>query len=647
MKIKLFAYSFAALALLSAFNGSLSTAFAQGTAFTYQGQLTNGTNPVTGLYTFKFDTFPTSTGGAAIGGPVTNTAVPVTNGLFTTIIDFGANVFTGPTNWLHIQVTTNGGTVFSSLLPRQELTPTPYAIYAETANAAGLSGTVPASALNLSGVNGSGLTSLNASQLTSGTVPDASLAADVALTDANQTFTGVNKFNTGTNNGRLLVTGSTGIDTSLFTGLGFQYYGSSGEGAIMSSFNDGFASLGFYTKQGSGSPIAKQMLIDRFGNVAIDQQNANDGVFNNGTTSGVGLSFGAGSGEGIASERQAGANQNGLDFYTSYTPRMSINNNGFVGIGRPAAVDANELFGLYGPVTNTWRGMFIETLVGGRPFYGYSESGSSDCWTEQNGQQNNTWELFNNGYWLSVTTGGDVGIGTVTPSSALEVANGSVTLDGSPLLLEPASAGFFANDGVQFGTSFTTFGINSEDGPYVAGYYGGALGALAPNIIALSWDSGGDVWVSNNLSTATLTIRGGADLAEPFNISSSQGEVSEGAVVVIDEQNPGHLKLSDSAYDTHVAGVVSGANGINPGIQMHQQGILEGGKNVALTGRVYVRADASNGAIRPGDMLTTSSIPGDAMKVTDHARAVGAILGKAMTGLSEGKGMVLVLVTLQ
>jgi hypothetical protein len=80
---------------------------------------------------------------------------------------------------------------------------------------------------------------------------------------------------------------------------------------------------------------------------------------------------------------------------------------------------------------------------------------------------------------------------------------------------------------------------------------------------------------------------------------------------------------------------------------MQQQGLLEGGKNVALTGRVYVLADASNGAIEPGDLLTTSSTPARAMKVTDHARAQGAILGKAMTGLSEGDGMVLVLVTLQ
>jgi hypothetical protein len=58
-------------------------------------------------------------------------------------------------------------------------------------------------------------------------------------------------------------------------------------------------------------------------------------------------------------------------------------------------------------------------------------------------------------------------------------------------------------------------------------------------------------------------------------------------------------------------------------------------------------ADVSNGPIKPGDCLTSSSTPGHAMKVTDHVRAQGAIIGKAMTSLSSGAGMVLVLVTLQ
>ena len=92
---------------------------------------------------------------------------------------------------------------------------------------------------------------------------------------------------------------------------------------------------------------------------------------------------------------------------------------------------------------------------------------------------------------------------------------------------------------------------------------------------------------------------------------------------------------------------VSGANGVKPGITLHQEGALEGGQNVALSGRVYVLADASNGPIKPGDLLTTSNLAGHAMKVTNHAGAQGAILGKAMGSLQNGSGMVLVLVSLQ
>ena len=134
-------------------------------------------------------------------------------------------------------------------------------------------------------------------------------------------------------------------------------------------------------------------------------------------------------------------------------------------------------------------------------------------------------------------------------------------------------------------------------------------------------------------------------MAEPFEISRE--DVAKGSVVIIDSENEGKLKLSEHSYDQRVAGVVSGANGVNPGISLHQEGMLEGGQNVALSGRVYVLADAANGSIKPGDLLTTSDTPGHAMKVANHSKAQGAILGKAMSGLKEGRGPVLVLVTLQ
>jgi hypothetical protein len=81
---------------------------------------------------------------------------------------------------------------------------------------------------------------------------------------------------------------------------------------------------------------------------------------------------------------------------------------------------------------------------------------------------------------------------------------------------------------------------------------------------------------------------------------------------------------------------------------MGQSGTLaDGDVPVALTGRVYCHVDADFGSIEPGDLITTSDTPGHGMKVNDQGRAQGAIIGKAMTGLESGQGMVLILVSLQ
>jgi hypothetical protein len=144
-----------------------------------------------------------------------------------------------------------------------------------------------------------------------------------------------------------------------------------------------------------------------------------------------------------------------------------------------------------------------------------------------------------------------------------------------------------------------------------------------------------------------LEITGGSDLAEPFNIEE-EAEVKPGMVVVIDPDQPGQLRLARRAYDRTVAGIVSGANGVKSGLTMKQEGSMANGTlPVALSGRVYCWVDAANGAIAPGDLLTTSDTPGHAMKVVNYAVAQGAIIGKAMTTLEQGKGLVLVLVSLQ
>jgi hypothetical protein len=168
----------AMLALLSTVNCLLSTVVAQGTAFTYQGQLQNNGALANGSFDLTFTLFNTNTSGAAVAGPVTNSGVVISNGLFTVTIDFGAGVWNGQTNWLEIAVETNGSGPFTTLSPRQRITPTPYAITAEnidgTIGSNALSGSygnaviLNNSANQFTGAftgNGGGLTNVNAATL--------------------------------------------------------------------------------------------------------------------------------------------------------------------------------------------------------------------------------------------------------------------------------------------------------------------------------------------------------------------------------------------------------------------------------------------------------------------------------------------------
>jgi hypothetical protein len=173
---------------------------AQGNAFTYQGQLTDNGNAYTGNAEFQATLWSVPSGGTALAtNSPTQVIVGVTNGLFVLPLNFGAN-FPGAERWLQLEVRTTIG-AFTTLAPRQPLTATPYAI-----TASNLSGTLPTTQLsgavasaNLAGTysgaltlnnaansfggSGAGLTALNASQLTSGTVPDARLEANVARTN--------------------------------------------------------------------------------------------------------------------------------------------------------------------------------------------------------------------------------------------------------------------------------------------------------------------------------------------------------------------------------------------------------------------------------------------------------------------------------
>lgn len=99
--------------------------------------------------------------------------------------------------------------------------------------------------------------------------------------------------------------------------------------------------------------------------------------------------------------------------------------------------------------------------------------------------------------------------------------------------------------------------------------------------------------------------------------------------------------------DKRVVGVVSGAGAYRPGIVLDRQASQEDRVTVALVGKVYCRVDAQNSEITVGDLLTTSSTPGYAMKAADERRAFGAIIGKALRPLRSGLGLIPILVALQ
>ena len=120
----------------SLFSHDLNPVSAQGTAFTYEGRLTGGGTTANGSYDLTFTLFATNTNGVPIAGPVTNSATAVSNGSFIATVDFGSGVFTGGSNWLEIAVRTNGAGSFTTLTPRQQVTPTPYAIFSENSGIA-------------------------------------------------------------------------------------------------------------------------------------------------------------------------------------------------------------------------------------------------------------------------------------------------------------------------------------------------------------------------------------------------------------------------------------------------------------------------------------------------------------------------------
>lgn len=158
--------------------------------------------------------------------------------------------------------------------------------------------------------------------------------------------------------------------------------------------------------------------------------------------------------------------------------------------------------------------------------------------------------------------------------------------------------------------------------------------------------------VRNTSNTTTFMLDGNSglisfagDVAEAF--PSVGAEAVPGSVLVIAAGSPGAVTLSTRPYDRRVAGIAAGRDDYRPGITLRGLAPLPGAVAVTLAGTAYCRVSDENGPIRAGDLLTTSSLPGHAMRALDPARAQGAILGKALEDFMGERGRILVLASLQ
>jgi len=487
--------------LMLAISG-LAEAAAVGYSFKYQGSLSDGGTTPTGPYDFRCTLWDASSGGTQSGPTLTLDDQQVTSGIFTLDLDFGSNAYVGAARWLQVELRQGASSGAYTTLPRQQLTPTPFAI--------GLS--LP----HFQAFNSSGPL--------------------------------IGAFNTGTGHGAEFISGGTALN--------YGVYGITG-------------SIGTFAAGVRGEAIGSS-----------------------GQTIGVqGVSTASDNGTGLVGTGSATG---------AYITGTGENSTGVYAFGQSRALYAENTatgpaISARGTGIDTSNAVVIATNVGqGTAFYG-------------------------------------IGNGPTRTRATMRLRN--THADGMCQWSTNASAqatAHFQNDGA----GQVLWLERNNSGNFIQAYGGGQ----------------NKFWVDYDGVTHTrvLEILGGADLSERFEVGESEAKIEPGMVVSIDPDHEGRLELARTPYDHRVAGVVSGAGGVGPGLLMGHDGtVASGDLPVALTGRVYCRATASNGPIRPGDLLTTSSVPGRCMRVDDLARAQGAILGKAMGSLESGEGLVLVLVGLQ
>lgn len=492
---------------------------AQTTTFTYQGKLTEAGNSANGNYDLQFKLFDALSGGTQQGSTLTNSTVPVSNGIFTVTLDFGANVFSGANRWLEIGVRPAGNVnPYTGLTPRQPITSIPYAIQTLKATSADALSNACVNCVQDAQINGV------AGNKVSGAIPIAGVPAGstnyIQNTATQQTSANFNI------DGNALIGGNVGIGTVAPTDKLTVQTPSHSFGI---THTDGIASIGTYVGAGSSGfggwfgtrsnhPLffftgggSAQMTLTPAGNIGIGTATPLSRL----TISGSGgQPVLAGSRFDIFNTVFNGGfyqwvSNNG--YWTLATSndveRIVVTPTGNIGIGTPNANDkltvqtATSGYGL----THTDGNITVGTFVGGLGGWYGTQSNHPLFFFTNNGNAQ-----------MTLTTAGNVGVGTITPQSRLHI-NGTSWFQGDTTPLTAA-----AGRGVATGMNNTGGYLFAYD------YAAGVPLSLNLNGPGGNVSMGGSVSVSSNANIGgILSIQSYANGSPAFSLcATSSGQVT-------------------------------------------------------------------------------------------------------------------------
>ena len=579
---------------------SADAALAQTTTFIYQGRLSDAGSAANGNYDLQFALFDSLSGGTQIGSTQAINTVAVSNGVFTVSLDFGASSFSGANRFLEIRARPSNSGSFILLTPRQQVTSTPYAVRSANASAAdALSG------LCSGCVTDTNITTVAGSKIT-GTIPVNGVPAGsgnyIQNTASQQSSTNFNITGNGTAGGTL----SGGI-----VNAATQYNIGGNRALSIAGTNNTFAGIGAGSANATG------------GNNSFFGLNA--GSLN--TTGSSNNFFGHNAG---SHNTTAGSN----NFFGS---TAGLNN---------STGAQNSFFGGGAGLGNTTGNS--NTMLGSGADVGSGNlSNATAIGANAVVTQSNSLVLGSINGVNGATATTDVGIGTTAPQARLDVITTGLS-NAAVRATNTFGDALIAISNAGGGVGVTAFGpvgllVQATDSNpttnIVEGWTGSALND--PTRFQRFHITGQGTYVAGSDFAEAMPARGNRDRYEP------------GDVLVVSTQSAGAVEKSSKPNDVCVAGVYSTRPGMLGADKSGTSRVDPDDLPVAIVGIVPTKVSTQNGPIQVGDLLTTSSTPGYAMKATPFrvgrvkVYRTGTILGKALEPLKEGKGVIKVLVTLR